>query len=116
MENEKSNQTEKKTAGSCPSAMTGYLFICFFVFLFSVFYAFIFFMPFYIFLFLQQANKTFTNNQSIIINHFLEITCGTELGSALLLSAMLSRSLSWQFCSPINKMSNHVRFLPTSSY
>ncbi len=35
MENKKSNQTEKKTAGSCPSAMNGYLFI--FVFLYFFF-------------------------------------------------------------------------------
>jgi len=38
MENKKSNQTEKKTAGSCPSAMNCYLFICFFVLLFSDFF------------------------------------------------------------------------------
>ena len=34
MENKKPNQTEKKTAGSCPSAMNCYLFFVFYIFLF----------------------------------------------------------------------------------
>ena len=44
MENKKSNQTEKKTAGSCPSAMNCYLF-SFFVFICSFFMPFCFLMP-----------------------------------------------------------------------
>ena len=66
MENEKSNQTKKKTAGSCPSAMNSYLFICFF-FVFSVVMSLFVLMPFYIFLFLQQAQKTLVNYQPFII-------------------------------------------------
>ncbi len=44
MENEKTTKTEKKTAGSCPSAMTCYQFF-FPLFLLVFFYVFVF-MPF----------------------------------------------------------------------